>query len=120
MKSVKIANGLPITHDQRAHVTAFGFPNRAANRACEASDQLFNAAAQIECMSIEFSERVWGECKGFATTNFQVFPSALPRQADELISYRAHHFRIEDERFARVAKRKTDAAAAGKRTSHFH
>ena len=27
---IKIANGLPITHDQRAHVTAFGFPNRAA------------------------------------------------------------------------------------------
>ena len=120
MKVVKIINGRAIADDYCSHVTAFGFPNRAANRACEASDQLFTAAAQIECMSIEFGERVWGEGKGFATTNFQVFPSALLRQANELISYRAHHVRIEDERFARIAKRKADAAAAGKRATHFH
>ena len=79
MKVVKLINGGAIADDYCSHVTAFGFPNRTANRACEASDQLFNVAAQIECMSIEFSERVWGECKGFATTNFQVFPSALLR-----------------------------------------
>jgi hypothetical protein len=96
MKVVKIINGCATADDYRSYVTSFGFPNRASNRAREASDQLFNAAAQIECMSIEFSERVWGEFKGFATTNFQVFPSALLRQANELISYRAHHVRIED------------------------
>jgi hypothetical protein len=79
MKVVKLINGRAIADDYCSHVIAFGFPNRTAHRAREASDQLFNAAAQIECMSIEFSERVWGECKGFATTNFQVFPSASLR-----------------------------------------
>jgi hypothetical protein len=38
----------------------------------------------------------------------------------KLISYQPHHSLIKDERFARVAKRKADAAAAGNRTSHFH
>jgi len=61
-----------------SHVTAFGFPNRAANRACEASDQLFNAAAQIERMSKNLVKG-FGRVQGIATTNFQVFPSALLR-----------------------------------------
>ena len=70
MKVVKIINGRAIADDYCSYVTAFGFPNRAANRACEASDQLFNAAAQIECMSIEFSERVWGELQGICHHEF--------------------------------------------------
>jgi hypothetical protein len=48
-EGVKILDGRAIADDYCGHVTAFGFPNRAANRACEASDQLFIAAAQIEC-----------------------------------------------------------------------
>ena len=109
-----------IAGDRPPHVTAFCFPDSPANRAGEASDQLFSAAAQIECMPIKFSERVWGELKEFAPTNFKCFHRRCCAKRMSSISYQAHHFRIKDERFARIAKWKADAAAAGKRTSHFH
>jgi len=54
MELVKIANGLPIAYDQRAHAAAFCFANGPANWAGKASCQFVCAAAQIECMPIKF------------------------------------------------------------------
>ncbi|PYJ22774.1 MAG: hypothetical protein DME99_04570 [Verrucomicrobia bacterium] len=42
------------------------------------------------------------------------------REANKLISYQAHRFRIKDERFARIAKWKADTAAPRERAPHFH
>ncbi len=49
-----------------------------------------------------------------------MFPAAFLRETNEAISYQTYRFRIKDERFARIAKWKADAAAARKRTAHFH
>ena len=73
MKVVKLINGRAIADDYCSHVTAFGFPNRAANRACEASDQLFNAAAQIERMSVKLGNWARGELKGFPPRSSRYF-----------------------------------------------
>ena len=54
MKPVKIANGRAIADDDRAHIVAFCFANGPAHRTGEASDQLFGAATQIECVPIKF------------------------------------------------------------------
>ena len=44
----------------------------------------------------------------------------LSRETNELVCYNADRFRIKDERFARIAKWKADAAAAGEQTLYFH
>ena len=49
-----------------------------------------------------------------------MFPATSLRETNEPISYQAHGFGIKNERFARIAKWKTDAAAAGEQTAHFH
>ena len=58
--------------------------------------------------------------KGFASPYFKVFPAAFLRETNEAISYQTYRFRIKDERFARIAKWKADAAAAGEQTAYFH
>ena len=120
MKPVKIVNRLAVADHPRAHIAAFGFANRTAHPAREAIGQFFNAAAQIKCVPVKIRRRGRGEFEGFAPAYFKVFPAALLREAKKPISYQTHHLLIEDERFARVAKGKADAAAAGKRTAHFH
>jgi len=120
MKPVKIGNGRTIADNGRAHIAAFCFANGPADWTGEASGQFFGTAAQIECMPVKFRGCARGELKGFAPAYFKVFPAAFLREANELISYQTHRFRIKDERFARIAKWKADAAAARERTAHFH
>jgi len=120
MKPIKIVNRLAVAHHPRAHIAAFGFANRTAHPAREAIGQFFNAAAQIKRVPVKIRRPVRGELEGFAPAYFKVFPAALLREAKKSISYQTYHLPIEDKRFARIAKRKADAAAAGKRTAHFH
>ena len=49
-----------------------------------------------------------------------MLPAAFLGEAKDSISYQPHRFRIKDERFARIAKWKADAAAARERTAHLH
>ena len=58
--------------------------------------------------------------KGFSSAYFEVRPPTLLGDVKEPLSNQAERLRFKDERFAHIAKRKTDAAAAGKRTAHFH
>jgi hypothetical protein len=58
--------------------------------------------------------------KEFASPYFKVFPTTFLRKANEMISYQAHRLWIKDERFARIAKWKGDATAAGEQTPYFH
>jgi hypothetical protein len=120
MQLVKMANGLAIAYDQRVHAAAFCFANGPANCTVEMSDQLFRWAAQIECVLVKLGSRTRGELKGSSTSYFEISPTSFSREANELVCYKRPCFRIKDERFAHVAKRKTNAAAAGKRTAHFH
>src|SRR5439155_25585152 len=61
-----------------------------------------------------------GELKEFPPSYFKVFPAAFLRDTNEQVSYQTYRFRIKDERFARIAKWKADAAAACEQTAHFH
>ncbi len=120
MKPVKIGDGRAIADNGRAHIAVFCFANGPADWTGEASGQFFGAAAQIECMPVKFRGGARGELKGLASPYFKVFPAAFLREANKAISYEAHRFLIKDERFARIAKWKADAAAARERTAHFH
>ena len=53
MKPVKITNGRAIADDGRNYIAAFCFANGPADWTGEASAQLFDAAAQIECMPVK-------------------------------------------------------------------
>src|SRR6266404_1657309 len=58
--------------------------------------------------------------KEFPSAYFKIFPAAFLRETNEPSPYQAHRLRIKDERFARIAKWKADAAAARERAAHFH
>src|SRR4029077_6548769 len=96
MKSVKIANGRAIAHDDRAHIAAFCFANGPAHGTVKAIGQIPPAAAQIECMPVEFCDCARSGLKPLAPAYFEVFPAAFSREADEPISYQIDRFRIKD------------------------
>src|SRR4029453_16910279 len=54
MQRVEIDNSLAVAYDYYAHAAAFCFANGPADWTGEASAQFFDAAAQIECMSVKF------------------------------------------------------------------
>jgi hypothetical protein len=58
-------------------------------------------------MPVKLGNWARGESKGFSSPYLKV-------------CYKADRFWIKDEWFARIAKWKTDAAATGKHTAHFH
>jgi hypothetical protein len=88
--------------------------------AVEAIGHFLNAAAEIECMPVEFRCRTRGGLKGFTAADFQVFPAAFPREPDEAISYCIGYFWIKDERLAHIAEWEADTAPSSERTVHFH
>jgi hypothetical protein len=120
MELVKIGNGLAIADYCRAHIAAFCFANGPADWTGEASGQLFGAAAQIECVPVKLGNWARGKPKGFSFPYLKVFPMPFSRETNELVCYNADRFWIKDERFALIAKWKTDASAAREQTAHFH
>ena len=118
---VKIANALTTVRRHGAYSIALGLSDRTAHRRGEASKQLFGLAAQAKCMGPKLRRCAGrGGLKGFSSAYFEVGPPTLLRQVKEPLSDQSERLRFKDERFAHIAKRKANAAAAGKRTAHFH
>jgi len=87
VETVKIADRLAIADDNRTHIAALPFANRAANRTAEALGQLLNAKAQIEGMPEEFYWGSVGALKACTSADFQMFPPAFSGEANETIRY---------------------------------
>jgi len=120
MQLVKIANALTTMRHCSAYSIVLRLSDRTAHRAAEASQQLFGLAAQGKCMGPKLRRCAGRGLKGFSSAYFEVRPSTLPRQVKEPLSNKSERLRFKDERFAHIAKRKTNAAAPGKWTAHFH
>ncbi|HYV26426.1 MAG TPA: hypothetical protein VFA77_02765 [Candidatus Eisenbacteria bacterium] len=54
VKPVKIVDSLATTGNERTHIAAFRFADSATDLTVEASDHFLGAAAQIECVPVEF------------------------------------------------------------------
>jgi hypothetical protein len=117
---VKIANALTTVRRYGAYSIVLGLSDRPAHRIGEASKQLFGLVPQGKCMGPELRPCAGRGLKGFSSAYFEVRPPTLLRQMKEPLSNQSERLRFKDERFAQIAKRKTNAAAAGKRTTHFH
>jgi hypothetical protein len=120
VEPVKIVDSLAIADSERAHIAAFRFANSATDLTVEAIGHFGDGAAEIECMSVEFRCRTRVGLERFTPADFQVFPAAFPREADEAISYYVDYLWIKDERLAHIAEWQADTAPPGERTAHFH
>ena len=117
---IKIANALPTMDSHGAYSISFGLSDRTAHGTGEASKQLFGFAPHGKCMGPKLRRCAALGLKGLSSAYFEVRPPTLLRQVKEPLSNQSERLRFKDERFAQIAKRKTNAAAAGKPTAHFH
>ena len=117
---VKIANALTTVLSHCAYSIALGLSDRPAHRTGEAGKQLFGLAVQGKCMGPKLRRCAGRGLKGLSSAYFEVSPPTLLREVKEPLSNQSERLRFKDERFAHIAKRKTNAAASGKRTAHFH
>jgi len=119
MEPVKIANGLAIPDNERAHIAAFCFANSATDLTVKSIGHFVDATAEIEGMPVEFRRTRVG-LERFTPANFQMFPPTFLGEANDAISYYVGNFRIKNERLAHIAERETDTAPSSQRTAYFH